>query len=216
MRQQESWKMSETPVKPSPITIRAETSIADPDSCKFTVNRTVHPDGPFLFDDPAKAEGSPLIERLFALQGVTTVLVADSVVTVGKAGSVSWDALRADIGGVIRSQLLTGVRAIFQAPRPAPGNRNDDEIRVAVQELLDRETNPSIAAHGGKISIIEVKDRELTIEMSGGCQGCAASQLTLRQGFEVMVRRAVPEIVKIIDGTDHSSGSKPFYEKADG
>jgi len=49
--------------------------------------------------------------------------------------------------------------------------------------------------------------------MSGGCQGCAASQVTLRQGFELMVRRVAPEIVKIIDATDHDSGLKPFYRR---
>lgn len=206
--------MSEAPVQPSAITIRAETSIADPDSCKFTVSRTVHPGGPFLFESPAKAEGSPLIERLFAVPGVTSVLVADTVVTVGKTQHTSWDNLRAEIGGVIRAHLQTGASAIVQTPKPGPGNRSDDEIREAVQELLDREMNPSIASHGGMISIIEVKDRELTIEMSGGCQGCAASQMTLRQGFEVMVKRAVPEVVKVIDGTDHTSGESPFYERA--
>ncbi len=77
--------------------------------------------------------------------------------------------------------------------------------------LLDRETNPSIASHGGKISIVELKDRNLYIEMSGGCQGCAASQVTLRQGFELMVRRVAPEVVDIIDATDHASGTNPFY-----
>jgi len=116
---------------------------------------------------------------------------------------------------VIRTQLLTGVRAILEAPRAVPtGERNDDGIREAVQDLLDRETNPSIASHGGKISIVEVKDRNLYIEMSGGCQGCAASQVTLRQGFELMVRRVAPEVVDIIDATDHSSGSNPFYKRS--
>jgi Fe-S cluster biogenesis protein NfuA len=49
--------------------------------------------------------------------------------------------------------------------------------------------------------------------MSGGCQGCAASQVTLRQGFEVMVRRVAPDIVDIIDTTDHAAGKKPFYQR---
>ncbi len=80
--------------------------------------------------------------------------------------------------------------------------------------MLDHETNPSIASHGGKISIVKVKDRSLYIEMSGGCQGCAASQLTLRQGFELMVRRVAPEVVNIIDATDHASGTSPFYKRA--
>ena len=205
--------MSDMVSNPSSIAIRAESSIADPDSCKFTVNTMVHPGGPFFFDNPEGAAGSPLVERLFALTGVAHVLVAGNVVTIGKKDSTPWGGLRSEVGAVIRTQLLTGVRAILEAPRPSPpGNRNDDEIRDVVQDLLDRETNPSIASHGGKISIVEVKDRNLYIEMSGGCQGCAASQVTLRQGFELMVRRVAPEVVNIIDATDHSSGTNPFYK----
>jgi Fe-S cluster biogenesis protein NfuA len=204
--------MSETVSKPLSIAIRAETSVADPDACKFTVSKMVHPGGPFFFDDPERAAGSPLVERLFALAGVAHVLVAGNVVTIGKQESASWDGLRAEVGAVIRTQLLTGVRAILEAPRSSPpGSRNDEEIREVVQDLLDHETNPSIAAHGGKISIVEVHDRNLYIEMSGGCQGCAASQVTLRQGFELMVRRVAPEVVDIIDATDHASGASPFY-----
>jgi Fe-S cluster biogenesis protein NfuA len=207
--------MSEMVSNPSSIAIRAETSIADPDSCKFTVSNTVHPGGPFFFDNPDAAAGSPLVERLFALAGIAHVLVAGNVVTIGKKESALWDDLRAEIGAVIRSQLLTGVRAILEAPQSSsPGNRNDDQIREVVQQLLDKETNPSIASHGGKISIVEVKERKLYIEMSGGCQGCAASQVTLRQGFELMVRRVAPEVIKIIDATDHASGISPFYMRS--
>lgn len=196
------------------ITIRAETSVADPDSCKFMISKMVHPGGPFFFDTPERAAGSPLIERLFALTGIAHVLVAGNVVTIGKNESASWDGLRAEIGAVIRTQLLTGVRAILEAPQSAPpGKRNDDQIREVVQDLLDRETNPSIASHGGKISIVRLEDRKLYIKMSGGCQGCAASQVTLRQGFELMVRRVAPEVIDIIDATDHASGTKPFYKK---
>ncbi len=205
--------MSDTLSIPSLITIRAETSVADPDSCKFTASKQVHPGGPFFFDDPEQAAGSPLVERLFALAGVAHVLVAGNVVTIGKKESASWDGLRADVGAVIRTQLLTGVRAIFEAPQSSPArNRNDEEIRQAVQQLLDRETNPSIASHGGMISIVQVKDSRLHIKMSGGCQGCAASQVTLRQGFELMVRRVAPEVTDIIDATDHASGVNPFYK----
>ncbi len=204
--------MSDMVSKPSMIAIRAETSVADPDACKFTVSKTVHPGGPFFFDNPERAAGSPLVEHLFALAGVAHVLVADNIVTVGKKASASWDDLRAEVGAVIRTQLLTGVRAILEAPQPSPPrNRNDDEIRKVVQTLLDQETNPSIAAHGGMISIVKVQDRKLYIEMSGGCQGCAASQVTLRQGFELMVRRVAPEVIDIIDATDHGAGANPFY-----
>ena len=204
--------MSDMVSNPLSIAIRAETSVVDPDSCKFTVSKMVHPGGPFFFDNRERAAGSPLVERLFALAGVEHVLVAGNVVTIGKKERASWSGLRAEVGTVIRTQLLTGVRAILEAPQSAPAeNRNDDEIREVVQELLDKETNPSIASHGGMISIVKVQDSNLYIKMSGGCQGCAASQVTLRQGFELMVRRVAPEVVDIIDATDHASGTNPFY-----
>jgi Fe-S cluster biogenesis protein NfuA len=196
------------------ITIRAETSQADPDTCTFTVSRMVHPGGPFFFDSKNRATGSPLGERLFALPGVSHVLVAETVVTVGKDPSVAWSALKSAIGAAIRTQLLTGVPAILEAPRNTGARaRTDAEVRAVVQELLDREVNRSIAGHGGKISMVDFRDGSLLIAMSGGCQGCAASQVTLRQGFEVMVRRVAPEVVDIIDTTDHAAGKKPFYQR---
>ena len=196
------------------ITIRAETSVADPDTCKFAVSRTVHPGGPFFFHARELAAGSPLPERLFTLPGVAHVLVAENVVTVGKDPGASWAVLKSGIGAVIRAQLITSVPAILEAPRTAGARgRTDAEVRAVVQELLDRQVNRSIAAHGGQISIVDVRDGNLFIAMSGGCQGCAASQVTLRHGFETMVRRVAPEIRDIVDTTDHSAGKKPFYER---
>ncbi len=200
------------PVDPT-ITIGAEASQADPDTYKFTVSRTVHPGGPFFFDSRERAAGSPLVEQLFALPGVAHVLVAETVVTVGKDSKVAWSALKSAIGATIRTQLLTGVPAIFEAPRYTGGReRTDAEIRSVVQELLDREVNRSIASHGGQISIVDVREGNLFIAMSGGCQGCAASSVTLRKGFEVMARKVAPEIVDIVDTTDHAAGEKPFYQ----
>ena len=197
-----------------PIGIRAETSLADPDTCKFTVNRTLHPGGPFFFGNRERAAGSPLGERLFALPGVANVLIAESVVTIGKEPSASWSGLKAAIGTAIRTQLLTGVPAILEmAVHASAQGRSDAELGVIVQQLLDKEVNRSVANHGGKISIVNVRQGKLFISMSGGCQGCASSQVTLRQGFEVMVKRVAPEIVEIVDATDHAAGKKPFYQR---
>lgn len=202
------------PVGPA-ITIRAETSFADPDTCKFTVSRTVHSGGPFFFDNKERAAGSPLAERLFALPGVANVLVAENVVSVGKEPTASWSALTSPIGAVIRTLLFSAVPAILETPRSAgTRGRSDAEIRTVVQDLLDREVNRSIAAHGGRISIVDVRGGSLFIVMSGGCQGCASSQVTLRQGFEVMVKRVAPEIVDIVDATDHAAGTRPYYQRA--
>lgn len=86
-------------------------------------------------------------------------------------------------------------------------------IADRVREVLDAQVNPAIAAHGGVITLADVREKEVFLEMSGGCQGCAMSRLTLRQGVERMLRQAIPEISAVHDVTDHASGANPYFEQ---
>ena len=103
--------------------------------------------------------------------------------------------------------------------RPLPGNgatgltAPSGPLGERVRQVLDAQVNPSIAAHGGQIDLVDVKDTEIYLEMSGGCQGCAMSRMTLRQGVERMLRQEVPEITAVHDITDHDSGSTPYFNK---
>jgi Fe/S biogenesis protein NfuA len=100
--------------------------------------------------------------------------------------------------------------------RPAPV-REPSELAITgpladrVQQVIDEVINPGIAAHGGFVELVDVDDDTLYLRMGGGCQGCAASAATLRQGIERMVHQEVPEIVNIIDVTDHAAGATPYY-----
>ena len=47
--------------------------------------------------------------------------------------------------------------------------------------------------------------------MGGGCQGCGMANVTLRQGIEVMIKEAVPEVEEIRDVTEHGGGENPYY-----
>lgn len=80
-----------------------------------------------------------------------------------------------------------------------------------VQQLLDQQINPSLAAHGGFAELVGVEGPTAYITMGGGCQGCSMSAATLREGITVMIGQAIPEITEIIDATDHSAGENPFY-----
>ncbi len=194
------------------ITIKAQPSLVDPDSCKFQVDRAVHPGGPFFFKNREAAAGSPLIERVFQIEGVASVLVAEDVVTVGKTPSASWSDIMKPIGAAIRTQLMSPVPALLgKRVARRKGPRSDAEIREDVQSLLEDEVNPAVEQHGGKISLVDVKDAIVYIAMSGGCQGCGAASVTLTQGVEVMIREQIPEVVQIIDATDHAAGKNPFY-----
>jgi Fe/S biogenesis protein NfuA len=101
------------------------------------------------------------------------------------------------------------------APEPADvskraGGEPTGKIADRVRAVLEDQVNPAIAAHGGVISLIDVEDTEVFVEMGGGCQGCALSRMTLRQGVERMLREAVPEVTAVHDVTDHASGENPY------
>ena len=207
-------KMSNATMVSQPVSIRAETSVADAQTCRFIVNSCVQQGGPFFFTDRKQATGSPFVERLFAIPGVANVLIAENIVTVCKETSAIWPDMKASIGAAIRAQVQSGMPAVstIQTNTDATG-RSDEALHTVIQALLDQEINGSIADHGGKISIANIAQGKLYITMSGGCQGCASSQVTLRQGFEVRVKKVAPEIIEVIDTTDHAAGSKPFYPK---
>jgi Fe/S biogenesis protein NfuA len=91
-----------------------------------------------------------------------------------------------------------------------------DPTAQAVQQVLDSEINPAVAAHGGYVTLIDVRDGIAYIALGGGCQGCGMVDVTLKQGIEVRVREVVPQIREIIDTTDHAGGRNPYYQPAKG
>lgn len=101
--------------------------------------------------------------------------------------------------------------------RPRAGARPASEgptgpLAERVRDVLSAQVNPAIAAHGGEILLADVQGTEVFLEMSGGCQGCALSRMTLRQGVEKMLRQSIPEISAVHDVTDHAGGQNPYFQ----
>ena len=95
-----------------------------------------------------------------------------------------------------------------------PNEGWSDPIAARVQEVLDRQINPGVASHGGFVDLLDVRDGAAYVQLGGGCQGCAQVDVTLRQGIEVAIKAAVPEITSVIDSTDHASGTNPYFQPA--
>ena len=88
----------------------------------------------------------------------------------------------------------------------------ETEEAKAIQDLLVSRINPSVAGHGGHISLIDVVDTRAYIRMEGGCQGCGMANETLKQGVEVEIKKVVPTIQEVLDTTDHAGGTNPYYQ----
>ena len=137
------------------------------------------------------------------------LLISHDRVTVNKSGPEDWLPIAKQIGPAIRAHLATGQAAVSEELRqripPA------DQIRRRVQEVLDTRINPAVAAHGGHVGLIDVNENVVYLQLGGGCQGCGMADVTLKQGIEVEIRAAVPEVGEILDTTDHAAGRNPYY-----
>jgi Fe/S biogenesis protein NfuA len=83
-----------------------------------------------------------------------------------------------------------------------------------VQRVLTERINPSVAMHGGAVSLVDIRDNIVYLQMSGGCQGCGMASVTLTQGVKQVLHDMVPEIVDVQDVTDHASGTDPYFSPA--
>ncbi|HZC13646.1 MAG TPA: NifU family protein [Thermoleophilaceae bacterium] len=96
---------------------------------------------------------------------------------------------------------------------PSSGDLSGDVAQRVIQ-VLDRQVNPTIAAHGGRAELVAVEQGTAYLKLGGGCQGCAMATVTLSQGIERAIIQAVAEITSVVDVTDHQSGTNPYFEAA--
>lgn len=94
---------------------------------------------------------------------------------------------------------------------PEPTADLDNPEAKAIQHLLNTEINPSVASHGGVITLVGVRDHVAYLRLGGGCHGCGSAEVTLKQGVIVAIKKAVPEIVDVLDVTDHAGGKNPYF-----
>ncbi|HSG89149.1 MAG TPA: Fe-S biogenesis protein NfuA [Pseudomonadales bacterium] len=87
----------------------------------------------------------------------------------------------------------------------------DSPIEDRINYVLYNEVNPSLASHGGQVSLVEVVEGEAVLQFGGGCQGCAAVDMTLKEGVEKTLMSQVPDLVGIRDATDHSVRENAYY-----
>ena len=101
----------------------------------------------------------------------------------------------------------------------APGIKGSEPAAEAplaerVNWLLETEINPALAAHGGRVALVDITDKkEVVLQFGGGCHGCGMADVTLKQGIEQTLTRHIPEISAVLDATDHGSGQNPYYAR---
>ncbi len=172
----------------------------NPATLKFLPGRLVLEDGTAEFRDADEAAGSPLAQRLFAVNGVSGVFLGSDFVTVTKAGG-EWQHLKPAVLGAIMEHFLSGAPTL-QADAPEETGEeffdgDDGEIVETIKELLETRVRPAVARDGGDITFRGYRDGVVFLNMRGSCAGCPSSTATLKHGIENLLRHFVPEVREV-------------------
>lgn len=99
-------------------------------------------------------------------------------------------------------------------PMAAPKGDLTGPLADRVQQVIADQVNPAIASHGGGAELVSVDVDTAYLRLFGGCQGCGMAQVTLKQGIERILLESIPELVSVVDVTDHASGTDPYYQQS--
>jgi Fe/S biogenesis protein NfuA len=100
----------------------------------------------------------------------------------------------------------------FRFHNPNPPALAGNPLAARVQKLFDERITPSVAEHGGDVTLIDVSDGKVLLEFGGGCKGCGMVDVTLKEGITKMLKEEIPEITEVLDTTDHSAGTNPYAQ----
>ena len=124
---------------------------------------------------------------------------------------------RAIISGEISSQAkvdyvdgLMGAGFKIESLRKMPVHLSGP-MAEAVHKVIETQINPGVASHGGVVTLVDIKDKTVVVQLGGGCQGCGQADVTLKEGIVRSIKEAVPEVEEVVDATDHGSGENPYY-----
>jgi Fe-S cluster biogenesis protein NfuA len=191
------------------VTISNEVDRRNPCICRFTVNRTLHI-GTATFDNKTETEGFLLAQKLFEIEGVTRVQLIGHLLVVSKAQEQDWPVLIEQVKEILEAFLVSSF-ALSEEQVEDRMMLIGRGTKEKIQYLLANKINPGVAEHAGFVELIDVRDNNVYIRLGGGCQGCGAADFTLRQGIEAIIKKEVPEILQVLDVTDHAAGMNPYY-----
>ena len=180
---------------------------------EFVVDRTISVRAK-TYQDSTEALQSPVAAKIFGFPWAAQVTVGEQSVKVKKQDWVDWDVLEDPLKGLLEEHFASAGETLEENPenqKAAPSAGLDSDEAKTISELIENQINPALAGHGGYVVLHSVKDKQVFLEMGGGCQGCSMSYMTLKEGIETAIKEAVPSIVEVVDVTQHDQGMNPYY-----
>jgi Fe/S biogenesis protein NfuA len=168
-------------------------------------------DGAFVYDLYFQAVADAGEDDTVIADGELSVVVPSGSIDQLRGARLEWS--EEGEGGLVLVNPNSPAPADLGVPAEVLALGIDGALAQRVVGVLEDIVNPSIAGHGGRADLVAIDEEGgvAYLRLSGGCQGCAMSRMTLSQGIEGALREEVPEVVRVVDVTDHTTGANPYY-----
>ena len=153
---------------------------------------------------------SPLAEQLFTLDGIKALYFADEYITVTKEETADWGSLKPMVSEMIINFAETGqdiiaadqAGSLTQDGEDTEPQPEDDDVVLAIKELLASRIRPMVRADGGNVRYVGIDDGTVYVTMEGACKTCPSSSVTLKSGIERMLMHWIPEVAEVLEVDD--------------
>jgi Fe-S cluster biogenesis protein NfuA len=171
----------------------------NPNTLKYSVNRSLLEKGAVNFTTQEDAAArSPLAAQLFAVPGISGVMIGKDFVTVTKSEDGDWDVVHKSSSSVIENHLKQNLPIVIESTIQEAHKGGDSEIERKIKEILDQEIRPAVAMDGGDITFEKFENGIVYLFLQGSCSGCPSSTATLKVGIETRLKKAIPEVVEVV------------------
>ena len=181
----------------SDVTISAQIT-PNPNTLKFVLNKILMNTGSIDFNTPDKAKGSPLVEKLYAIDGVVGVLIGTNFVSISKTTTIDWAHVAQPITDVLKTVLSTEGPYLDDAVLASRHSDSVSEIEQKIKDILDTEIRPAVAMDGGDVVFYGYDNGIVSLHLQGACSTCPSATLTLKLGIENRLKQEFPEIQEVI------------------
>jgi Fe-S cluster biogenesis protein NfuA len=173
----------------------------NPNSVKWVLGQRVveagRAPGAVSFGEAPGEDVSPLAARLFAIEGVVSVLLGPDFVTVSKQAEREWTDLAPPIVAGIKEWAASEGDALGPGWE-TPDRGDESEIITRIRRVIEQDVQPYVAMDGGEITFAAYRDGVVEVYLRGACAGCPSSTITLRMGIEERLKQEVPEVLSVV------------------
>ena len=187
--------MSDTPDNHIGMQVTYENT-PNPSTLKFNFATKIA-DSTSDFPNVESTDTSPLAAKIFGFPWVSSVFIGQDFMTITKQDWVDWSVIANPLTGLLSEHISSGQPVFVKKTVDPDVNENDSEIVKKIKQVLKEEIRPVVAMDGGDVVFSKYEDNILYIQMKGACNGCPSSQATLKDGIQVRLIEAIPEIKSV-------------------